>query len=116
MLGAIAANGATTTANPNYNVEELSYQLTQVKAKVIICQKDNIEVALIAGARAGVPKQNIFIFGDEQVNGIQPFKKALVRDRKAVLEGLSFEEAKEKVAVLCFSSGTTGRSKGVMTT
>ncbi|KAI9265497.1 hypothetical protein EDC94DRAFT_605074 [Helicostylum pulchrum] len=116
VLGAIAANGATTTVNPNYNVEELSYQLIQVNAKVIICQKDNIEVALIAGARAGVPKQNIFIFGDEQVNGIQPFKKALVRDRKAVLEELSFEEAKEKVAVLCFSSGTTGRSKGVMTT
>ncbi|KAI8058837.1 hypothetical protein BDF21DRAFT_467674 [Thamnidium elegans] len=103
VFGAIAANGAITTVNPNYNVEELPYQLIKVNAKVIICQKDNIEVALIANARAGIQKHNIFIFGDEQVNGIQPFKKALIRDRKAVLEELTFEEAKEKVAVLAFS-------------
>lgn len=86
------------------------------KAKVIICHEENLETALIAGARVGVPKKNILIFGDKAVSGVQPFQTALIRDRKAVPQELTYEEAKEKVAYLCFSSGTTGRSKGVMTT
>lgn len=97
-------------------MEELSYQLEQTKAKVIICHEENLETALIAGARAGVQKKNIFIFGDKAVNGVQPFQTALIRERKAVPEDITHEQAKEKVAYLCFSSGTTGRSKGVMTT
>lgn len=102
--------------NPNYNAEELSHQLIQAKVKVIICQEDNIEVALEAGARAGIQANNVFTFGENQVKDIKPFKTALIRDRQVILEELSFEQTKEKVAVLCFSSGTTGRSKGVMTT
>lgn len=57
------------------------------------------------------------MFGDQVVQGILPFEKALIQNRRqAVLEELSFEEAKERVALLCFSSGTSGKSKGVMTT
>ncbi|GAA5810920.1 hypothetical protein MFLAVUS_004348 [Mucor flavus] len=115
-LGAIAAGGVITTANPNYNIEELSYQLQQVKPKVIICQEDNIDIALAAGDLSGVERKNIFIFGDKEVQGFRPFKTALIRDRKIVFKDITFEQAKEKVALLCFSSGTTGKSKGVMTT
>lgn len=112
----LRSDGATTTANPNYNVEELSYQLEQTKAKVMICHEENLETALTAAARTGIQKKNIFIFGDKAVNGVQPFQTALIRDREAVPEDITHEQAKEKVAYLCFSSGTTGRSKGVMTT
>jgi 4-coumarate--CoA ligase len=86
------------------------------KAKVLICHEENLETALISGARAGVEKKNIFLFGDKAINGVQPFQSALIRDRKAVPEELTHKQAKEKVAYLCFSSGTTGKSKGVMTT
>ncbi|KAI9354250.1 hypothetical protein BD770DRAFT_392701 [Pilaira anomala] len=115
-LGTIAAGGVITTANPNYNIEELSYQLQQVKPKVIVCQEDNIHVTLAAGAAAGVERKNIFIFGEKEVQGIQPFKTALLRGRKTEVKEISFEQAKERTVVLCFSSGTTGKSKGVMTT
>lgn len=108
--------GITTTANPSYNVEELYYQLDQTKAKVMICHESNIETALAAGLRAGIERKNFFIFGDKVVQGIQPFEKALIRKREAVLEELTYEQAKERVAILCFSSGTSGKSKGVMTT
>ncbi|KAI7890282.1 uncharacterized protein EV154DRAFT_603277 [Mucor mucedo] len=116
LFGAIAASGITTTANPNYSVEELYYQLDQTKAKVLICHASNLKTALIAGLRAGIQKSNFFVFGNEVVQGVRPFEAALLGHREAVLEELSFEQAKERVALLCFSSGTSGRSKGVMTT
>lgn len=109
-------DGATTTANPNYNVEELTYQLEMTKAKVLICHEENLDTALKAAERVGILKKNMFIFGDKAVNGIQPFQTALIRQRKAVPAELTHEQAKDKVAYLCFSSGTTGKSKGVMTT
>lgn len=88
----------------------------ETKAKVIICHEDNLKVALIAGARAGVERKHIFIFGEKAIDGIQPFQTALIRGRKAVPDELTYEQAKDKIAYLCFSSGTTGKSKGVMTT
>ncbi|CAO3703640.1 unnamed protein product [Rhizopus stolonifer] len=116
LFGAVAANGAVTTANPNYNVKELSYQLEQTKAKVLICHLENLKTALSAAKKVGIPKDRIFIFGDETIQGVQPFSSALIKQRKVTLVDLTHEEAKEKVAFLCFSSGTTGKSKGVMTT
>lgn len=116
LLGAVAAGGATTTANPNYNAEELVYQLKLTKAKVVICHEENLETALVASEQSGIEKRNIFVFGDKAIRGIQPFSTALVRTRKTTLEELSPEQYKNKTAYLCFSSGTTGKSKGVMTT
>ncbi|KAG0769821.1 hypothetical protein G6F61_000713 [Rhizopus arrhizus] len=116
LLGGVAANGAVTTANPNYNVQELTYQLEQTNAKVIICHEENLDTALAAAQKVNIPKKNIFIFGDKPIKGVQPFQTALIKQRKATLVDLSYKETKEKVAYLCFSSGTTGKSKGVMTT
>ncbi|KAI7907900.1 uncharacterized protein BX663DRAFT_492334 [Cokeromyces recurvatus] len=116
LLGAVAANGATTPANPNYNVEELAYQLEMTKAKVIICHEENMKNALVAAEHVGIPRKNVFIFGNKAIDGVQPFETALMGDRRAFPEELTYEQAKEKVAYLCFSSGTTGKSKGVMTT
>lgn len=109
-------DGAATTVNPNYNFEELSYQLEMSRAKVLICHEENVKTALKAANRAGISRNNIFVFGESEINGVQSFKSALIRSRKAMPDVLTYEQAKEKVAYLCFSSGTTGRSKGVMTT
>ncbi|KAG1151952.1 hypothetical protein G6F37_000718 [Rhizopus arrhizus] len=116
LFGTVAANGAVTTANPNYNVKELAHQLEQSKAKVLICHECNIDTALAASKQTHIHKENIFVFGDKPIKGIQPFQTALIRQRKANLIDLTYEEAKQKVAYICFSSGTTGTSKGVMTT
>lgn len=109
-------DGSTTTANPNYNVEELTYQLEMTKAKVLICHEENLKTALIAAEKVGILQKNIFVFGDKQIDGVQPFITALIKQRTAIPKKITYEEAKEKVAYLCFSSGTTGKSKGVMTT
>lgn len=86
------------------------------KAKVIICHEENVKNALEAANRVGIPERSIFVFGESDINGIQPFKKALLQKRRSVPDTLTYEEAKDKIAYLCFSSGTTGKSKGVMTT
>lgn len=86
------------------------------RAKVIICHEENVKTALKAAGRVGISEKNIFVFGESDINGIHPFKKALLQKRRSVPDALTYEEAKDKVAYLCFSSGTTGKSKGVMTT
>lgn len=85
-------------------------------AKVLICHQNNVETALQASERAGILRKNIFVFGEKTIKGIQPFQTALIRTRKAIPEELTYEQAKNKVAFLCYSSGTTGKSKGAMIT
>ncbi|KAI8875815.1 acetyl-CoA synthetase-like protein [Backusella circina FSU 941] len=116
LLGAVAAGGAATPANPAYTPNELAYQLEMTKAKILIAHSTNVEFALKAAELVGLSISNIFIFGDEVVNGILPYKLGLLSDRHAGPVEISPEESESTVAYLCFSSGTTGKSKGVMTT
>ncbi|CAO3667457.1 unnamed protein product [Rhizopus stolonifer] len=116
LLGAVAAGGSTTTANPSYTSRELIYQLEMTKAKVVIAHESNVQVAIEAASTVGIPKSNIFVFGEQVVRGILPYTQVLLSNRRATIEELSPEDADDRIAYLCFSSGTTGRSKGVMTT
>ncbi|KAF7725298.1 hypothetical protein EC973_000308 [Apophysomyces ossiformis] len=115
LLGAIAAGGATTPANPAYTAHELAYQLSETKAKVLISHETNLETALEAAKLANLPSSRVLVFGSNTIRGIRPYRELLV-ERRAVPVEYSYEEAKDSIAILCFSSGTTGRSKGVMTT
>ncbi|KAG2212406.1 hypothetical protein INT47_001767 [Mucor saturninus] len=116
VYGAIAASGTVTTINPNYNIEELYYQLSETESKVLIFHHDNADIALAAGTRAGIDRKNMFVFGDQAIKGVQPFRSMLLNVREAVLEDLTLKQCKNRIALLCFSSGTGGNSKGVMTT
>lgn len=117
LFGTVAAGGATSPANPAYTPKELAYQLEMTNAKIIIAHSSNVESALAAADLVGLPKSNVFVFGDKAVNGCLPYKQVfLTSERKASIIKMTAQEAKDTVAFLCFSSGTTGKSKGVMTT
>ncbi|KAG0167527.1 hypothetical protein DFQ30_005988 [Apophysomyces sp. BC1015] len=116
LFGTVAAGGTTSTANPTYTPQELAHQLEDVNAKILIAHPLNLDSALKAAEMVGLPKNRVFIFGEKAVNGIQPYTRVFMGHRQAIPVELTKEEAKETVAYLCFSSGTTGRSKGVMTT
>lgn len=107
--------GATSPANPNYTVQEILHQLTLTKAKVIIAHADNIDRVLAAASKAGVPRSHIFILGPQEIKGCLSFR-VLLGKRRGEITKLTAEESKTMPAYLCFSSGTTGQSKGVMTT
>lgn len=81
-------------------------------AKIIIAHSSNVESALAAADLVGLPKSNVFVFGDKAVNGCLPYKHVfLTSERKASIIKMNAEEAKDTVAFLCFSSGTTGKAK-----
>ncbi|KAK4518957.1 uncharacterized protein ATC70_009184 [Mucor velutinosus] len=116
LLGAVAAGGSTTPANPAYTPKELAYQLEMTKAKVLIAHPSNVELALAAANLVGLAKDHVFVFGGESVNGVLPYSQVFFNERRATPVEFTAQQAKDSVAYLCFSSGTTGRSKGVMTT
>lgn len=112
--GTVAAGGVISPANAAYTAEELAYQLQQAKAKYLVTSEENLEIALNAAQQVGLPKKNMFLFGQNTINGVAPYTRAILADEECPAEEYDFEEAKSTTAYLCFSSGTTGRSKGVM--
>ncbi|KAG0345224.1 hypothetical protein BG004_003861, partial [Podila humilis] len=87
MFGPLLLGGTTTTANSAYTVDELTYQLTDSGATVLVTHPELLATALesLSTLESQLP---------------QPL--ALTR-----------QEAAETTAFICYSSGTTGRSKGV---
>ncbi|CAI2174849.1 6743_t:CDS:2 [Funneliformis geosporum] len=115
LLGAIAAGGKVTPANPMYTVDEFTNQLKDSRAKYIAVSPPFLSKAIKAAAAANIPVSNIFLFGDKEIDGIKSYS-SLISKREAIPIEYSSEEAKSTTAYLCYSSGTTGRSKGVETT
>jgi 4-coumarate--CoA ligase len=104
-----------TFVNPMYTVDELTYQLKDSGAKYIIAFPSLLSNVIRAADAANIHESNIFLFGDTEINGIKPYS-SLISEREANPIEYSPEEAKSTTAYLCYSSGTTGKNKGVETT
>nr|CAG8566763.1 13537_t:CDS:10 [Entrophospora candida] len=119
-LGTIAFGGAVTTANPNYTVDELTYQLTDSKASIIVAHPSTLPIVLKAANNVKIPTSKIFVFDENEDldHGIRTFISLFKDDDddSAIIHYTTEEEVKSTVAYLCYSSGTTGRQKGVETT
>ncbi|MFN8590859.1 MAG: AMP-binding protein [Thermomicrobiales bacterium] len=108
FYAAAAVGGATTMLNPLYTAEEMATQLTDAEARFILTIPDRInEVREAAGAQV----QEIFVVGE--ATGTTPFTMLQAAD--GPWPSSKIAPARD-VAVLPYSSGTTGRSKGVMLT
>jgi long-subunit acyl-CoA synthetase (AMP-forming) len=112
--GTIAAGGVVSTANAAYTADELLFQLQESNAKYLVTNDENLDKAIEAAAKAGIPEKNVFLFGNRTIKGVRPYTQVILANEEAKAEEYTFEEAKATTAYLCFSSGTTGRSKGVM--
>ncbi|KAI8904681.1 hypothetical protein EDD86DRAFT_194567 [Gorgonomyces haynaldii] len=113
VLGTINGGFTITTANPQYTADELAYQLQDSKAKVLLTVKDVLDNAWTAAQKCGIPRDRVFVIG-EQVEGFPSAERLF--SGSAYRAEFSEKEIKERSAYLCYSSGTTGRSKGVETT
>lgn len=109
FLGVAAAGGASATINPMYTVEELSQQLQDSGARYLVTVPALLERAQDAARQTGV--EAVFVIGGSP--GETSFD-ALLDPHPVALE-LSFD-VRQDLAAIPFSSGTTGRSKGVMLT
>ncbi len=106
--GVARAGGRATTANPLYTAHELQHQLEDSQAKILLTVPPFLDVAREAAEAAGVDE--VFVVGEAE--GASPFSDLLGDPDDAP----DVEIAPSDLAVLPYSSGTTGLPKGVMLT
>ncbi|MEX1287917.1 MAG: AMP-binding protein, partial [Acidimicrobiia bacterium] len=97
--------GTVTTLNPTYGPEEVAHQLDDAGARFLVTIPDVLPTIHAAGHDL----DELFVFGEAE--GATPFTALLASSpgRQAAVDA-------DDVAVLPYSSGTTGLSKGVMLT
>ena len=108
----LTAGGVVTTVNSLATVQDAEYQLRNARARFLITVAPFLDRAGPAAAQAEV--EEVFVLGEARGAGAAtPFSALLESDAPA--PNLPFEPARD-LAVLPYSSGTTGFPKGVMLT
>ncbi|EOM77229.1 4-coumarate--CoA ligase family protein [Rhodococcus rhodnii] len=106
----ILRSGATaTTINALYTAEDIAKQLADSHAKALFTVSPLLPQAKAAAAQAGIPDELVVVL--DGAEGHPSLRDLLVEGNSA--PDVSFDPATH-VAVLPYSSGTTGRPKGVM--
>ena len=109
FLAVASVGGAVTTVNPLCAADELAGQLRDSGASYLLTVPPFLGTARRAADAVGV--QEVFVFGEAE--GATPFADMLAGDGRAPAVAI---DPREDVVALPYSSGTTGRPKGVMLT
>ncbi|KAF4577045.1 hypothetical protein EYR36_005032 [Pleurotus pulmonarius] len=113
--------GVISGANPDFTVDELTYQLEATKATFMFVYSDTqaIGTAVAAARRVNIPPSRIVLFGPaselspESATIDALAREGLISKDTFVERRLAPGEGKTKLAFLSFSSGTTGKPKAV---
>jgi acyl-CoA synthetase (AMP-forming)/AMP-acid ligase II len=104
-------------ANPIYTATELVHQLKLSRSKFILTHPAFIKSALEAAKQVGIPNSRIFLVqkGDNLKFVTVPDLIEIGKTAPEITRlKLSPGESKKRVALLNFSSGTSGLPKGVL--
>ncbi|KAF9581771.1 hypothetical protein BGW38_001098 [Lunasporangiospora selenospora] len=118
IFGPIILGGVATTVNSAYTVDELVYQLNDSGASVIVVHPELLVTAREAAKQVNIPENKIFLFGEQVVEGFQPYSatfppESTPENQLAQVVNLNGQSSSDTTAIICYSSGTTGKSKGV---
>lgn len=108
----ILRSGATaTTVNSMYTAEEVARQLTAAEATMMVTVSALADNAVAGAEQAGLSTDRIVVIDDD---GVHPALAGMLGEGHPALD-VDIDPT-EHVAVLPFSSGTTGAPKGAMLT
>jgi acyl-CoA synthetase (AMP-forming)/AMP-acid ligase II len=107
--GVAMAGGVVTMASPLSTAEGLAIQLDDSRARFLLTAPALLDTAL--RQRSSTCVEEVFVLGEAE--GATPFAELLAGDAAPV--SVDIDPARDLVA-LPYSSGTTGRAKGVMLT
>jgi acyl-CoA synthetase (AMP-forming)/AMP-acid ligase II len=108
--GVLRANAIVTSANSLYTPGELAHQLADSGAKLLFTVSPFLERAAAALAEAGLPEDAVVTL--DKVDGVTSLADLLATTASPPERTTSATDT----AVLPYSSGTTGRAKGVILT
>ncbi|WP_433288005.1 AMP-binding protein [Micromonospora sp. CA-244673] len=106
VYGTMAAGGVVTGANPMLTVQELTHQLVDARARLLVTVPPFLDRALAAAEQAGV--EEVFVFG--QAAGATPFRELIDHRHPPTTVATDCDGA---LAALPCSSGTSGLPKAV---
>ncbi|KAJ3829638.1 AMP binding protein [Lentinula raphanica] len=136
VFGAVAAGLRITFANTAYTVEELAYQYRDSQAHLICTTRANLKTVqrMLSSKTTGVaskedaerrvillPDDFDWVLGvkkpDEKLNPhLTRLEDLLILGKLGQEEQFHGVDAEQETVFLCYSSGTTGKPKGVETT
>lgn len=123
FLGVIMAGGIFTGANPTFVARELAYQLQDSGATYLICADGSLDTGVEAAKMAALGLDRVFVFDSKLFDGRGAGRNgcrywgelvASVEEGSGFAwEDLHTPELAGRTLALNYSSGTTGRPKGV---
>ncbi|KAE8355052.1 hypothetical protein BDV28DRAFT_129818 [Aspergillus coremiiformis] len=123
FMGVIMAGGIFSGANPTYVARELAYQLQDSGATYLLCAEGSLDTGIAAAQAAGMSQDRVFVFNNAIFDGQGEGKKgcrywgelvaSVDEGSRFVWDDLSTPEKTNRTLVLNYSSGTTGKPKGV---
>lgn len=114
VFGCLASGATISTCNPGYTVDEMKYQVEDCVPRFIICDPEAADGVLTIVKSGEFPLiEKVFMVGASTVAGTESFRELFSGEEKKDWPAVEFDMKKD-LALLLYSSGTTGQSKGVM--
>ena len=114
FLATLAMGGVVSTCNPSFTADELAFQFKNSGCKIVATIPSILPTVQQAAEKASV-KQIIVVDDSNQKHRDLISYRSLLQDTGSRFQVVEVN-SKEEIAVLPYSSGTTGFPKGVMLT